>query len=546
MTASAPVHDLLARCLQAQGVTEMFGLIGDANLYMVDVWVRAGQGRYTACAHEGSAVLAALGHAQVTGGVGVATITHGPALTNVISALAEGAKGGIPAVVLVGDTAPEDREHLQKIDQRELIKATGAGFVELRTPETAAQDLARAFRRAALERRPLVFNMRADLQWQPTSAQPVVLPVPKIRAAVIEDEAFDDAIGMIASARRPLILAGRGAIEPEARAAILRLARRLQAPVATTLKARGLFAGEAFDLGVIGTLGRPVATEVAVQSDCLIAFGASVSRLTTDREALVRGKRVVQILADPLENDRRTDHGPLLIADPAAMADRIVALLDEAELAGSGATDADLAAALAAEAEAFAADLPFAETAPGTVDYEPALRVLERAIPADRVLVADLGRFVPGAWRQIGVNDPRHLVYSCNFGGIGCGMGEALGAARAAGTRPTVLIAGDGGFMMGGLTELATAQREGLDLLLVICNDGSYGAEHIQFTAKGLSPALSMTRPPEFSGIAAAMGIPALRVASPEDLPAACALAAQRGGVRMIELILDPHKVRMD
>lgn len=541
-----PVFQLLAETLAAQRVTELFGLIGDANLHMVDAWVRGGTGRYTGCAHEAGAVLAALGHAQVSGGIGVATITHGPALTNAITALAEGAKGGIAMVLLCGDTAPKDREHLQKIDQRELVSASGAGLVEMRTPATAAQDLARAFRRAGLERRPVVFNMRADLQWQETAAPPVTLPIPAIRSAIVENAVFEDALGMIASARRPLILAGRGAIDPEARTAILALARRMQAPMATTLKARGLFHGADFDLGLLGTLGRPVATRVAMQSDCLIALGASLSRLTTDREALVRGKRVVQILADPLENDRRTDHGPLLIADPAAMARRIAEILDEAGLPGTGATDAALLAALQAERAEHAAALPFARTAPGTVDHEPALRQIHRALPETRVLVADLGRFVPGVWRQMPVTDPRHLVYSCNFGGIGCGMAEAIGAARAAGDLPTVLVAGDGGFLLGGLTELSTAARAGLNLLIVICNDGSYGAEHIQFTARGMSPALSMTNPPPFAAIAAAMGIPAHRADSPAALDAACATLAGQEGVRLIELMLDPERIRMD
>jgi acetolactate synthase-1/2/3 large subunit len=304
-----PLFELLAQSLEAHGVTDLFGLIGDANLYLVDAWVRGGSGRYTACAHEASAVLAALGYAQVSGRTGVATITHGPALTNVITALVEGTKGGIPIVLLCGDTAAHDREHLQKIDQREFVKATGAGFVEMRTVETASSDLAFAFRKAALERRPVVFNMRADLQWQETLATPITLPVPGVRNAVVEGEQLDEALGIIASAKRPMILAGRGATAPEARDAILRLAARLEAPVATTLKASGLFHGSPFNLGVIGTLARPVAIETVIKSDCIIAFGASLSKLTTDGGKLLEGKRVVQILADSIENDRQTDPG---------------------------------------------------------------------------------------------------------------------------------------------------------------------------------------------------------------------------------------------
>jgi len=541
-----PTFQLLADCLAAQGVDTLFGLIGDANLYMVDAYARAGTGRYIACSHEANAVLAALGFAQVSGRTGVATITHGPALTNIVTALTEGARGGIAAVVLCGDTAPHDLEHLQKIDQREIIKATGAGFIEMRSPQTAAIDLAQAFRRAVLERRPVVFNMRSDLQWAETDAIPAARPVPLIRAAVPEGDDFDEALGMIASARRPLILAGRGAIDARTRSALLALARRLEAPVATTLKAAGLFHGDTFDLGVFGGLSTPATVTAILQSDCVIAFGASLSRQTTEAGSYLDGKRVIQILADPLDNPRRTEPTVLLIGDPADVAVRMLEVLEEAEVSPSGNAGPYLAEALTAQGRARAIMPPFAATAPGTIDYEPAMRRLDAALPADRVLVADLGRFVLTAWRSLGVTDPRHLVYSCNFGAIGCGLGEAIGAAVAAPDKTTVLLAGDGGFLLAGLSDLATAVRERLDLVILLCNDGSYGAEHVQFTARGMSPALSMIAPPDFAAIARAMGAAGVCVSKPVELDAALAALNERAGPMLIELRLDPDRVRME
>ncbi len=534
---------LLADSLAAQGVTHLFGLVGDANLYMVDAWVRAGHGTYVACTHEANAVLAALGHAQVSGRTGVATVTHGPALTNIVTALVEGTKGGIPAVVLAGDTAPADLEHLQKIDQREIIKATGAGFVQMRTPETAAEDLARAFRRAALERRPVVFNMRADLQWHKTTAPPLAYPVPQIRAVVPEGGMFDEALGMIASARRPVILAGRGAIH--ARAELLALAARLQAPVATTLKASGLFHGAPFDIGIFGGLSRPTAVDKILEADCILAFGASLSRQTTEAGSFLRGKRVVQVLADPLENDRRTEPTVLLIGDPAATAARMIDILDEAGIPPSGNVDADLAVRLAVDAAARATPPAFHATAPGTIDALPALTVLNNALPADRVLVADLGRFVVSAWQVLGAQRPRDFVYTANFGAIGCGMAEAIGAAFAAPDRTTVLLAGDGGFLLGGLAEFSTAVRTGLNLVVLLCNDGSYGAEHIQFTNKNMDPALSMIAPPDFAAIARAMGAAAVTVATEADLPSAVAAITARSGPLLLDLKLDPYRMFM-
>jgi acetolactate synthase-1/2/3 large subunit len=82
----------------------MFGLMGDANLFMVDHFVRAGGGTFVPVAFEGSAVLMALAYGRVSGKVGMATVTHGPALTNCVTALTEGARGHVPMVLLAGDT----------------------------------------------------------------------------------------------------------------------------------------------------------------------------------------------------------------------------------------------------------------------------------------------------------------------------------------------------------------------------------------------------------------------------------------------------------
>ncbi len=545
------VFELLAQSLEEHGVDQLFGLIGDGNLFMVDAWVRGGSGQYTACAHEASAVLAALGYAQVSGRVGVATITHGPALTNAISPLVEGVKGGIPIVVLCGDTPPGDGDHLQKINQRELVAAAGAGFVEMRAPDTASIDLARAFRRAALERRPIVFNMRVDLQWKETEANPVILPVPSVRNSIVEGDDLDRALGVIASAKRPFILAGRGAIAPEAREAILKLAKRIEAPVATTLKASGLFHGQQFNLGVLGTLSRPVALDTIGRSDCVIAFCASLTRYTLGGGhgrpgSLLAGKRVIQILGDPREDERRTDHDSLLIADPALMAERIIEALDLAEIPPSRNADQDLANALREEAETWAQPLPFKRTASGTIDYVPTLRRINQVLPADRVLVTDAGRFVIEAWRNLPVTDPRHFVMTLNFAAIGLGLGEAIGAARAAPDKLTVLVAGDGGFTMGGLTELATIVRGRLNVAIVLCNDGSFGAEHIQFTSKNMSPGMSLTNPPDFTSIAKSAGLEACRVTDPAGLDAALTLLAKGTGPRLVELRLDPNFIPID
>lgn len=548
MKDAAPVmklHQLLAQSLLRMGVTRLFGLVGDANLFLVDAYRRNGQGRYIACTHEANAVLAAIGAAQVTGRTGVATVTHGPALTNVMTALTEAAKGGIPLVVLCGDTAPGDTQHLQKIDQREVVAASGALFVEMHGPGTAIDDLARAFRLAAHHRKPVVFNMRIDLQWQDVRPRGIPMEMQAVRMAAASGELLEEAVGMLASARRPLILAGRGAVSARAREAILQLARRIEAPLATTLKAQGLFSGEPFDLGICGGLSHPTATDQIAGSDCILAFGASLSKHTTEMGAYTKGKRIIQILPDMQETPRLDVPSIRLFGDLAATAEAIIELLDMAEIPASGATTEDLASRIADEARAAGQDLPFAAMAPGTVDFAPALRRLGKALPDRRVLVADLGRFVTTAWRHLPVSYPSDLVYTSHFGGIGCGMGQAVGAAASVSDRPTVLVVGDGGFLLSGLSELSVVRREKLDLIIIVCNDGSYGAEHVQFTNRNMPPDLSMIDPPDFAAVAQAMGLWSLRVTDRDQLEAACLAIRERRGPVLIDLRLDPAKIEM-
>lgn len=543
-SSSVPLHQLLAQRLPLLGVEVLYGLVGDANLFLVDAYRKAG-GRYVGCTHEANAVLAAIGAAQATNGVGVATITHGPALTNVVTALTEAAKGGVPVVLLCGDTAPGDNQHLQKLNQREVVAASGALFIEMGDVDTAVDDMARAFRLARLRRMPVVLNMRIDLQWR--EGQPASVPMESQtqKLAAASGDLMEEAVGMLASARRPLILAGRGAIDRQARDAIIRLAQRIEAPLATTLKAQGLFAGVPFDMGICGGLSHPLAGDRIAAADCILAFGASLSKHTTELGAYTRGKRVIQVLPDAEETPRLDRPTIRLIGDIAATADHMTALLDEAEVPGSGATDADLAGGLQTEASLRAAEPPFAPTAPGTVDFAPALHRLNRAIPEQRVLVADLGRFVTTAWRQLPVTRPEDLVYTSHFGGIGCGIGQAVGAAAAIHDRPTVLIAGDGGFLLSGLSELSTVRRHRLDLIMIICNDGSYGAEHVQFTNRQMDTGLSMIEPPDFAAVAQAMAIEAVKVESPCDLEAACLALGRRQGPLLIDLHLDPTKIEM-
>lgn len=530
------VYSSISQCLIDHGVDTMFGLMGDANLFMVDDYVRNHAGTFVPVAYEGSAVIMALAYSKFTMTIGAATVTHGPGFTNCITALAEGVKAHAPMVLLAGDTPVIDPHNLQSIDQRELAKASGSGFEQVRAPETACEDIANAFYRARAEMRPIVLNMPADFMWQKVEHKQVVYPVFNNPSFVPEGENLDEAIGIIASAKRPVVLGGGGAIGAEEQ--LIRLADRLEAPLATTLKAKAMFNGHPYNMDIFGTLSTPAAYDIIAKSDCIIAFGASLHHFTTDHGKLLKGKRIVQINNNLMELSRNFHPDAALLADAGLTADNIVHWLDEAEIPASGFTK---------ELEGIKlTEHPPAKTKTskgGIVNFIHALERLEAVLPQDRILTTDGGRFMTEVWCRISAPDAESFISTTSFGSIGIGLQYAIGAGFAKTDRPIVLFTGDGGFMMGGINEFNTAVRLNQNLIVIVCNDSAYGAEHIQFVDRDMDPALSQFEWPSFAEVARSLGGEGVKVSTPDELEVALDAIETRTKPLLIELMLDPDDV---
>ncbi|PFG50656.1 thiamine pyrophosphate-dependent acetolactate synthase large subunit-like protein [Amycolatopsis sulphurea] len=530
-------QDAMSAALAEHGIDTIFGLVGDGNLFVMDSFRRLPGTTYVGVANEASAVEAASGYANVTGRLGVATVTHGPALTNTVTPLVDAVKARLPLLLLAGDTRPDDHLHAQNVPQREVVAAAGAGFEPIRAPSTAAVDLATAIQRAYAELRPIVVNMPAHFQWSETEylrAPSRLVDGKGVRPA---DDAVEAALGVIADANRPLVLAGRGAIDPAARAAVLRFAARIGAPVGTTLKALDLFRGEQHNLGIVGTLAHEVAQSTVAAADCVIAFGASLNRYTTVNGSLAEKRRVVQVDDDRRSLGRYVAPDAGVLGDAAWTADAFVRLLDEAEIKATRFASPELAAELARPIEA-----PDRSDG-GYIDIRTALRRVEETVAADRTVVTDSGRFVYHAWPAISVQNPRHFVHTANYGSIGLGMGTAIGAAVGRPDHPTLLVTGDGGFMLGGLNEFSTAVRHRLDLIVVLLNDGSFGAEHIQLLRRDLDPGLSLFDWPDFGPVAEALGGRGHTVRTPAELDAALHRLPDRDRPVLIDVHIDPNQV---
>ncbi|MFZ0716663.1 thiamine pyrophosphate-dependent enzyme, partial [Mycobacterium sp.] len=311
----------------------------------------------------------------------------------------------------------------------------------------------------------------------------------------------------------------------------------LGAPLATTLRGKDLFTDVAGNIGIFGTLSDDVALDVIGQADCVIAFGAGLNEWTTAEGALLAEKRVVHIDVDRARLNRFSHVTVAVAADAASAARDFVRLLDEAEIAKS--TFIDRAVQRIAARSADTTDRGTNDT----VDIHTALSLVDRIVPSDRVLVTDNGRFIKHAFVALHVEHPSRYAHAVNYGSIGLGIGVALGASYAAPDSPVLLAVGDGGFAEGGLSELVTAVMQRRNIIVLLLNDGAYGAEYVHLDSRGMDPACTILDWPDFGPIAAAIGAQGATVRNKEELEDALEKLDFAGGPMLLDIRIDPQRV---
>ncbi|WP_087622742.1 thiamine pyrophosphate-binding protein [Aeromicrobium sp. PE09-221] len=534
MRAMETVHEAVAAAIADQR-GPVFGLIGDANMRIIDRYVNEHGGRFLGAVHEAGAVGMADGWSRISGRVGFASLTHGPGLTNALTALTEAVRARSSLVLLTGST-PSDEEHFQRFDIEGLADLAGAGFLRLDARRSARYLIAEAAALTHRSRRPVVVDIPVDLLDQSSTDEDPADPILLAESPTVDADQLDRVLGILATARRPVILAGRGAVLSGAGPAIARLADLISAPLATTLLAKGLFAGHPAELGVMGTLGSDIATEVISRADCIIAFGAGLNRFTTAGGGLLDGATVIRCDDDP---ERITGSGDVpILADAAQAAHLLHDTLAANEIEFSGYRDERMLARIA-EYDPRAALID--RSGDGRIDLRLAMLQLDDLLPADRLVVSDTGRFIYPTWKYLGVGRPGHFVHTLNFASIGLGLATAIGAAVAEPDRLAVAVVGDGGGLMS-IHELVTAVRHRVPLVVLVCNDGAYGMEYRYLDDAGLDPSLSLLPGADFTRIAEAMGCRAVRITSLDELGAIPDLVADRGRRPLVvELVTDPR-----
>lgn len=545
-----------AEATSGRAGNRVFGVLGEGTLPIIVEIDRRGLLRYCAAAREDGVVSMADGHARVSGITGLAAITHGPAFTNAMTALTEASRARTPLVLLVG-AVPDEQSlgHPQRFHHAAAANAAGAEFVRVRSPRTVAVDVRRALDLARRQSIPVVFEVPTNFYGQADRQRGVLVAGSTTDVDALESELgcvrpvpdrIDSLIDELAGAEYPLILGGRGAVRSAAGPDLRELAELSGALLATTLPAKGLFAGDRFDMGICGGFSLPAAARLIGESDAIFAFGAALNPHTVDDGSLFGTRaRVIQI-----DQDARA-FGAWLRPAAAVHADASVtarAIIERWRHRGIVARDGwrtpEVAACVEADREPLPTDLaigsaPDRRPATAGVEITELIARLDRIAPADRTVVVDGGHAATcEPTRRMWVPDGRSLVFPVNFGSIGLGLGAAIGAATARPDRPVYSFVGDGGLMMS-MFELSTAVREQLPLVLVVMNDAAYGWEYHQMIADGMDPGISTIAPQDFAAIAMALGAKAFRVSSISEIDAVAEQVASPTGPVVLDVHID-------
>ena len=512
------VAEAVGRALAGLGVDTVFGLMGSGNLVVTNALRDAGA-RYYGARHECGAVCMADGYGRVSGRLAACSVHQGPGLTNTVTGLTEAAKSRTPLIVLAPEMPSAAVRSNFRIDQVGLVEAVGATAERVHGPQTAMADVARAVRRARVERRAVVLMLALDVQAAecpdgaaPAAQGPALAPPRPAESAVT---ALAD---LLAGARRPVVVAGRGAVLAGAGPALRALGELTGALLATSAVANGLFAGDPYDLGIAGGFASPLAARLLGEADAVVAFGAALNPWTTSHGKLLSpDAAVVQV---DLDEEAIGAHRPVtlgVVGDAAATAQALVAALGGRAGAGAARRTPELAAQIAARRWR---DEPYDEGAtPGVLDPRTLSIALDDLLPAERTVVVDSGAFMGWPSMYLRVPDAAGFVFPQAFQCVGLALGNAIGAAIARPDRLTVAALGDGGALMA-LPELETLGRLGLPILVVIYDDAAYGAEVHHFAPMGEAVDLAQFPDTDFEGLARAAGCHGLTARSLDDLGA--------------------------
>ena len=493
--------EAIPELLRRGSATTVFAVLGNSNVQWIGAGVESGALRLIKTWHEDTAVSAAAAFSRVTGALGVCGASRGPGFANSINPLISAVHYHLPLLLIVGESPSTTDNTWQNVDQRALTQTIGAGYHHAATGDELEARFWAAIAAVQWTGSPQVLSIG--------DAVPMSDVVLTGRSAVRTADGTPDpdrvraAVDALASAQRPLILAGQGALLDDCRPDLERLAELSGARLGTTINVNRFFSGHPYDVGLVGQSAPAITKALVRDTDVLLGVGASLNPRTLDGGNLFRSATIIQCEVDALR-ERRASSASLHLIGRAR--DSVRALIAEWEARGLRGRPMQGAAPPTFDqlSEAIAGADTGHDPARG-LDLRQLYRDISERLPADRIVVTDAGRSRATMAAMVDARDARSWIDSQGWGSVGLGLGFAIGAAAAAPGRRVVLFSGDVGFMMSS-HDLDAMRLNGLDLTIIVRNDQQYGAELKYLAAAGLPPDIARQTLPDVPALARALG----------------------------------------
>jgi len=497
-------------CLVEQGVDTVFGYPGGAILPAYDALLDHPI-RHVLVRHEQGATHMADGYARASGKVGVALATSGPGATNLVTGIATAMMDSIPMVCITGQV-PEallGSDAFQETDITGItLPITKHNYLVTRAAEIAP-TLREAFRLATTGRPgPVLVDITKNAQQEETDWEP---------RARVDDKAtvspktpgtlLEQATALLASAKRPMILAGHGILKSGAMAEVLTLAERAHIPVAMTLLGIGSVpAQHPLNLGMMGMHGEAWVNDAIQEADLLLALGMRFDdRVTGKLAEYAQHARKIHIDIDPSELHKNVR------ADVAVQGDLRTVLQEWLPQVEAKRHDAWLTRI---------GDLACGPTVRGMEELPDDGRLcaahvihdIWKATGGNAIIVTDVGQHQMWAAQYYKVHEPGTFITSGGLGTMGFGLPAAIGAKMARPDKEVWAIVGDGGFQMTQ-AELQTMVQENVKVNVAIINNGYLGMvrQWQQFFHDRRYSSTPMSSP-DYVKLADAHGLPGVRV----------------------------------
>ena len=535
------VSQAMVECLKAEEIKVVYGYPGAAICPFYDALLDAEKDiKHVLVRHEANGGHAASGYARISGKPAVCIATSGPGAVNLITAIATAYADSIPIICITGQVNTDQigSDVFQEAD------VTGAAepFVKhsylLKDPADVGRVFKEAFYIAGSGRPgPVLIDVPMDVQKMTVDFKyPKTCEIrsykPTGKGNALQVKRVTEALR---SAEKPLICIGGGIFASNAQAEVVELSEKLNIPVITTMMGISVFSDDnPLFVGMIGTHGTKIANYAVNACDTLFLVGARVGdRAVKTPLALEKTTKILHIDIDPAEIGKNIGADIPLVGDAKLV---LRQMLDYIEKHPDG--NADHSAWLGQIADE-RTPVKFEKPVKGTVNPKEFLQKLAERMPANVNICADVGQNQIWTSRYYFKRGGRFLT-SGGMGTMGYSLPCAIGARMADENRPTIAICGDGGFQMN-MMELATAVQYGVDVKVIVFTNTRLGMVREPQT-KGYNDrqiAVFLDGSPDFVKLAAAYGIPAVRVKDSKSADKAIEMLAEEKGMLLCEVVVD-------